>query len=226
MTTKLAVAEADSASGWRTVMDALYFALAYKKEARCPVFLNGMIHEAFSDNGYDRSMQYTWHYAMGHAPLADLPPELWLIAKDRAYDFDFHTSFDGHVVSGDFLSLMQSTDTGSWQAARLHAVSTKGKRISVKDYFFVKFPRAELLKVEDVVDLERSKIDYRRDGQIKKVWELRFRKSPERDLFFLDCISLLGVAFCSERFTEGAKRFRPRGVEFVELPEIGAIHSA
>ncbi|WP_331750546.1 MULTISPECIES: hypothetical protein [unclassified Streptomyces] len=90
-------------------------------------------------------------------------------------------------------------------------MSTKGKRISVKDYFFVKFPRAELLKVEDVVDLERSKIDYRRDGQFKKVWELRFRKSPERDLFFLDCISLLGVAFCSERFTEGAKRFRPRG---------------
>ncbi|MER7767108.1 DUF1629 domain-containing protein [Kitasatospora sp. NPDC096140] len=208
------------------MVDVLHFALAYKEEARCPVFLNGVIHEEFSDDGYDKPMQYAWHYAVGHAPPADLPPELWLITKGRAYDFDFHTAFGGHVVSGDFLSLMQSTDTGNWQAAKLHTVSTKGDPRSAKDYFFVKFPRAELLKVEDVVDLERSKIDFRPDGQIKKVWELRFRKSPERDLFFIDCVALLGIAFCSERFAETARQFGARGVEFVELPEIGRIQGA
>ncbi|WP_280716397.1 DUF1629 domain-containing protein [Kitasatospora sp. MAP5-34] len=185
-----------------------------------------MIHEEFSDDGYDRPMQYDWHYAPGNAPLADLPPELWLIAKNRAYDFDFHSSFGGQVVSGEFLSLMRSTETGSWQAAKLHAVSTKGRRISAKDYFFVKFPRAELLKAEEVVDLERSRIDFRKDGQIKKVWELRFRKPVERDLFFVDCPSLLDIAFCSERFADAARRFGPRGIEFVGLPDVGAVQGA
>ncbi|MFD8780971.1 Imm43 family immunity protein [Kitasatospora sp. NPDC059599] len=203
-----------------------HFTLASKQEARCPVFLNGVIHEEFSDDGYDRPMHYAWHYATGGAPTADLPPELWLITKDRAYDFDFHTSFGGHVVSGDFLSLMRSTDTGRWQAARLHPVSTTGRRIARKDYFFVKFPPAELLKVEDVVDLENSKIDFRRDGQIKKVWELRFSRPPERDLFLLDCIPLLGLAFCSKRFADGAQEFGPKGVDFVALPDIGTVQSA
>ncbi|MFE3502465.1 Imm43 family immunity protein [Kitasatospora sp. NPDC059160] len=204
----------------------MHFALAYQDEARCPAFLNGLIHEEFSDDGHDRPMQYAWHYATGDSPLADLPAELWLITKDRAYDFDFHTQFDGHVVSGEFLALMRATDTGGWQAAKLNVVSSKGRRIPAKDYYFVKFPRTELLKVEDVVDLAGSRIDFRRDGQIKKVWELRFGTPPERDLFLFDSIPLLGVAFCSERFAEAARRFGPRGVTFVELPDIGTVQSA
>jgi hypothetical protein len=199
----------------------MHFALAQQEQARCPIFLNGLIHEEFTEDGFDRPMRYDWHYPVGTAALADLPAELWLISKNRAYDFDFRSQFGGHIVSADFLELMRYMETGGWQAAKLHAVSTKGRRISAKDYYFVKFPRAELLRTEEVVDFDGSRIDYRRDGQIKKVWELRFKRPPQRDLFLLDCIPLLDVVFCSARFAEAAGRLGPKGVDFVELPALG-----
>ncbi|MFJ9611394.1 Imm43 family immunity protein [Kitasatospora sp. NPDC101176] len=208
-------------------MDDQYFALAYRGEARCPVFLNGVLHEEFAEGAFDRPMTYGWqHDAPGEGPPDDLPAELWLVTKDRSYGFDFHTAFGGHVVSAGFLELLRAGDTGDWQVSRLQVVSAKGRPIPAKEYSFVRFPRSALLSTERLVDPERSRIDLRRDGQVKKVWELRFAESPERDFFLLDSVALSGVAFCSRRFAEAAERLGPKGVEFVPLPGIGSLQSA
>jgi hypothetical protein len=203
-----------------------YFALGLRRQARCPEFVNGMLHEEFSPGGADRPMDQPWHFARAGSVLAPLPPELWLITKDRAYDFGLRSAFGGQIVSAELFALMQRSAVGRPQVARLHTVSAKGLPVPGREYVFVKYPRSDLLPTEELVDFDRSRIDRRRGGDLKKVWELAFRRPPERDLFLVDSIALLGVVFCSERFAEAARELDVKGVEFVPLPEIGTLQGA
>lgn len=202
----------------------MYFALGYKKGPGCPIFIDGLLHENFADSLQEKSMTQPWHYATGNAALAPLPPELWLVVKDKKISFDIKSSFDGHIVSAGFLALMREFDVNEWQASKLNIVSRKGEKISEKDYFFMK--QAKASKLNGAIDTAKSKIDFRKDGDIKKIWELVLTDIPKPNLFSINSIALLDVLFCSEAFSEASKRLKFNGVEFVELNKVGTLEIA
>lgn len=203
----------------------MYYTLAFKKNKNCPTFIDGVIHESFEPDLYDEPMEQDWHDAGPDETLASLPGKLVLITKDKRYDFDFCTAFEGHIVSESFLAALKTLRSTRWEIAELAIVNPKGISVASRPYFFIRQRREDRASPE-VIDREQSNIQFRKTGEIKSIASLAIKGDVDVDIFSIDEISLLGFVFLSEHAANVLKELNPVGVEIVDTGKIGAIERA
>ncbi|MPQ65275.1 MULTISPECIES: DUF1629 domain-containing protein [unclassified Pseudomonas] len=203
----------------------MFYTLAFKKDKNCPTFIDGVIHESFSPGAYDDSMDADWHDAGPDETLAPLPEKLVLITKDKRYDFDFCTAFEGHIVSERFLKVFQNLKTSRWEVAELEIVNPKGISVAQRKYFFMRQQRADREAV-DVIDQTQSKINFRANGEIKNIISLTLKENVSTDFFSIDEITLLGFIFLSPHAAAALKELNLVGAEVVDTGKVGSIDRA
>ncbi|WP_397457601.1 hypothetical protein AB3464_16025 [Pseudomonas asplenii] len=203
----------------------MHYTLAFKKDKNCPTFIDGVIHESFQPGIYDESMEQDWHDAGPDETLARLPEKLVLITKDKHYDFDFCTAFEGHIVSEPFLKAFKTLKSNRWEVAELAIVNPKGVPMAARPYFFIR-QRREDRASSKVIDLEKSNIQFRKTGEIKSISSLAIKDNVEEDIFSIDEISLLGFVFLSAHAADVLKGLGLIGVEIVDIGKVGAIERA
>ncbi|MEY9974756.1 hypothetical protein ABH966_005173 [Lysinibacillus sp. RC46] len=76
-------------------------------------------------------------------------------------------------------------------------------------------------RLEDVIDMEKSNIEfYRKDGRIKKIWDLQLKESNTLpDVFLINNTNLSSILFCSEEFKKEAEKLKLKGITFVPSNE-------
>ena len=203
----------------------MFYTLAFKKDKNCPSLIDGVIHESFSPGAYDDAMDADWHDAGPDEALAPLPKKLVLITKDKGYDFDFCTAFEGHIVSERFLKALQTLKTPQWEIAELEIVNPKGVSVAQRQYFFMRQQRIDKEPV-GVIDQTQSKINFRASGEIKNIISLAFKENISTDFFTIDEITLLGFVFLSAHATTALKELNLAGAEMVDSEKFGSIINA
>lgn len=203
----------------------MFYTLAIKTEKSSPVYLDGVLTESFSARTYNEGMSGDWYYAEPGETLAALPSKLVFITKDKGYDFDFRTKFGGHIVSERFLSYFKSIKTSKWEIAELTIVNPKGDQVCLKKYHFIRQVMQEKESV-DIINLERSAINYRNNGDIKNILSLAIREEVKLDFFSVFEISLLGYTFLSSNAAEAIQKEDWKGFELVSTDKIGTVRHA
>lgn len=203
----------------------MYYTLSYKKDKNCPSFIDGVIHESFEVGIYDEPMEQDWHYAEPGEKLAKLPEALTLVTKDRCYEFDFNTSFGGHIVSERFLLLLNEFTKNRWELSKLSIVDPKGVSMKSTPYFFIRQLREDR-ETSGVIDLDRSDIQYRKGGEIKSINSLTIKSDVGLDFFSINETCLLGFVFLSEYAVNELKNLHLKGVDIVDTGKIGLIKRA
>jgi hypothetical protein len=203
----------------------MHFTVAIKKARYCPTFIDGVLTESFYPGVYDEGMSANWHYAGPGETLAALPAKIMLITKDKRYDFDFRSAFNGHIVSKRFLSVFRALKTGRWEVAELEIRTPKGEKSIADNYYFIR-QRVSDQETIEIIDSEHSTIDYRKNGEIKHISRLVVKPAIELDFFSIYDTSLLGYLFLSSAAAETLKNIDLKGAEIVSAEEIGDIEQA
>ncbi|KUF34099.1 MULTISPECIES: Imm43 family immunity protein [Lysinibacillus] len=183
--------------------------------------MEGFIHESFDETKYNEGMGYEWNKIF--FVKQDMPKDLWLITNNKI-EFDYYESFNGHIVSCDFLTLMNQVNTlQKYVISNLQVVSSKGKSKVKKPYYFIKYYNRE-----DFVDYEKSEFTKRRVPE-NKIPDLNYLvekyqkivlKENDRDVFCLNYLKLARYLFCSERFKQLCEERHMKGIRFIELEDI------
>lgn len=203
----------------------MFYTLALKSEKGCPVFIDGILKESFYPGIYNESMSGTWYYAEPGEQLASLPENLVLITKDKDYNFDFRTGLDGHFVSEHFLKVLKELKISNWEFSSLDIVNPKGEKATQKKYYYMRQVMQEQKK-QNVIDTERSKINFRKNGEIKNITSLAIKETVALDIFEIFEISLLGYIFISSRAAKKFEQENFKGFEIVGTEEIGSVECA
>lgn len=203
----------------------MHFTVAMNKEKYCPTFIDGVLSESFYPGVYDEGMSANWHYAGPGETLEALPAKLFLITKDKRYDFDFRSAFNGHIVSRRFFSVFRALKTGHWEVAELEILTPKGEKIIADNYYFIRQRVGDRETIE-IIDSAQSTIDYRKNGEIKHISRLVIKPAVELDFFSIYDTSLLGYLFLSSAAAETLKNIDLKGAEIVNAEEIGKIEQA
>lgn len=203
----------------------MHYMLAYRKDQNCPIFIDGVIHESFYPGAYDQDMNGEWHYAGPGKPKAPLPEKLTLITKDKKYEFDLKTDFEGHIVSERLWFAIKTIKTGNWEAAKLGIVSPKGIPCESGQYYFIRQQDTDQLPI-DAIDLEKSAVNFRKTGEIKNITSLILKNEIDLDFFCIDEISVLGKIFISSNAADTFNQLKLKGVEIVSTEKLGAVKSA
>ncbi len=198
-----------------------------KDNVKSPIFLKGVIHESFDEKKYNEGMGYDWNKIF--FVKQDIPKDLWLITNNKI-EFDYYEGFNGHIISGDFLTLMNQVNTlQKYVTSNLQVVSSKGKSKVKKPYYFIKYYTRE-----DFVDYEKSEFTKRRVPE-NKILDLNYLvekfqkivlKENDRDVFCLNDLKLARYLFCSERFKQLCEERYMKGIRFIELEDIPQYFSS
>ena len=142
-----------------------------------------------------------------------------VVSKDRNYNFDLRWKRDGFFVSIEFLNLLNKFGIGNFHYTKLHMVNKHKESITSKEYFYVRFYN----RLEDVIDMEKSKIDfYKQNGLMKKIWDLQLKNANVLpDVFLLNNTKLLSILMCSEKLKKEAEKLNLKGIIFVPSNEAG-----
>ncbi|MFJ7979110.1 Imm43 family immunity protein [Lysinibacillus xylanilyticus] len=194
------------------------FAIFKKEGIFCPNLLEGIMHtEFFEKDPFEPRESDDGEWRTTKNIMTELPEEIWFVSKDRRYDFDLRWQDGGFFVSLEFLNLLKKFGIDNFQYTNLYMVNKHKESISSKEYFFVRFYD----KLEDVIDMEKSNIEfYKQNGRIKKIWDLQLESStilPE--VFQINNIRLFRVMFCSEEFKKEAEKLKLKGIAFVPSNE-------
>ncbi|MBG9456452.1 hypothetical protein ABE61_21160 [Lysinibacillus sphaericus] len=194
------------------------YAIFKKEGIFCPTYLEGIMHtEFFEKDPFEARDSDAGEWRNSRNIVTELPEEIWFVSKDIKYDFDLRCEDGGFFVSLEFLNLLQKFGINNFQYTKVYMVNKHKESISSKDYFYVRF----FDKLEDVIDMEKSNIEfYRQNGRIKKIWDLQLKGTitfPE--VFLINNIRLYSVMFCSEEFKKEAEKLRLKGITFVPSNE-------
>lgn len=203
----------------------MYYTFAFKNDKHCPAFIDGVIHDSFYPGAYDDGMQSDWHYGDPDQPLARLPEKLVLVTKDKPYELDFRSAFQGYVVSERFLKAFKTMRTGNWEVSELEIVTPKGLKVSQHKYFFMRQQNADK-NPEDVIDKENSKIEFRKNGDIKHIASLIMRDVLDLDCFSINDFALFGCIFLSAQAANIFTSMDLKGLEIVGTEQLGIINRA
>ncbi len=114
---------------------------------------------------------------------------------------------------------------GTWEAAKLEILSPKGVPRESDQYYFIRQQKIDRLPI-DIIDLEKSSINYRKTGEIKNVISLAIKDEETLDFFSINDVSLVGRIFLSPAAAEALNQLELKGVEIVSTDKLGAIESA
>ena len=181
--------------------------------AGAPAYLDGLMHEQFHADGASKPMKYDWAKS---SPIGrkwkPAPAELWLVTKDRHYDFDFRAAFGGFMVSRTLWDALNA-DSNAWHASGVHAVDAKGQPVSSKSYVFVQ-PDLKA-SVPDPIQKDSSVFQVGDLGFIDEISQLRFSATAaDRDVFV--CLTepvLWPILFVSNKVATALAMHEWSGVE-------------
>lgn len=140
------------------------YCLWTKPQKGVPIFLDGVLAEKFDPKNPMPPMNYSWtRNRLGKK--IDYPKELWLIVKEKSLLFDYYPCFRGIIVSDVFLNIMkENTSEEFYQIVKLNTVSWKGKEVTPKKYFYLRF-----YKEESLFDYEKSEYVLENDVNMENV---------------------------------------------------------
>jgi hypothetical protein len=175
-----------------------YYFFSKIVERGSPIFLNGLLHEKYDKSLVDAAPIYSWYWVEPGGVLAQLPKSLTLITKDPLIDFDIRNGQQAgdFYVSNEFLAAIKSAVEIEFEIAALHVVGGDGSSRSKRDFSYIRLANRHRLK-RDFIDFEKSDIEIRRTGEIKKIHSLEFNKSLTEDLFMIDELKLFRHLFLS-----------------------------
>lgn len=130
-----------------------YFVLKnnFKKRGVPPV-INAVLAECFNIKHPMPPMSgYSWTCIDKEKRI--YPNELYLVSKDRFYNFDYVGFWDGYIISENFKNLLDVYSNFSYKEISLHVIGWKGNVITDKKYFFIEIPNIEWV---DAIDYDKS----------------------------------------------------------------------
>jgi hypothetical protein len=201
---------------------ANYLAIFGKEEKCSPVSLQeGILHVELNKKApFDPIESDSDDWREKRNIKIDLPKELWFVTRDKCYSFDLRFDSGGFFVSDGFLSLLNEFGIKNYVAARLNMLNRKLEVLPDKSYHYIKF-----FGFTDVIDYEKSKIDFDKKGVVKKVWELCLKEEGLSDVFMIDSWIFYNRLFCSEAFKEAAiKKGVAYGIQFFSVKEAGIVN--
>ena len=186
-----------------------------------PIFLNGVLAEKFNRNDPMPPMDYPWTWRK-KGKKVDFPKELWLVTKEKLLLFDYYPDYNGLLVSDKFLELMKKNhlDTNV-DIVPLNTVSWKGKEITLKKYFYVRFNDDEAL-----IDYDKSDFDLEKDANmdfvkkigfgIKKFNEINLKKTKiDKSFFTLSDTTFGKYLFCDKLFKKELEQAKLYGFDII-----------
>lgn len=149
----------------------------------------------------------------------ELPKELWFITKDKHYSFDLRHDSGGFFISNNLLQLFDKLNTTNFTSTKLHILNKQLQSVSDKQYQYVKF-----YGYEDMIDYENSKIDFDKNGVVKKIWTLKLKDSEiKNDIFMINSWIFNRRLFCSDKFKEVALQYGVEGLQFISADDAGVF---
>ena len=194
------------------------FAIFEKESIFCPTYLEGIMHtEFFEKDPFEARDSDAGEWRTTRNIMTELPEELWFITKDIKYAFDLRWDSQGFFITSEFLNLLLKFGISNFQYTKLHMVNRHKESISTKEYYYVRFYD----RLEDIIDMEKSNIEfYRKDGRMKKIWDLQLKESNTLpDVFLINNTNLSSILFCSEEFKKEAEKLKLKGITFVPSNE-------
>ena len=172
------------------------FVWFYKSAGRplgVPFQLNTTLTERFNPKNPLPGFDYPWvgynHYQMDFPPKQpelQLPAHLFFVVKkEKELLFDF-LNFKGEykIVSKEFLALIEREKMGQhYEIAALTVVSDKGKSITKKEYFALRFGKFDdaLVSFEET---SKASVPNLADSFVYS--EISAKKETNRNIFFVD----------------------------------------
>jgi hypothetical protein len=195
-------------------------------ERGSPVFLNGLLHEKYDKSLVDVGPNYGWYWAEPGKRLDKLPETLTLITKDPLINFDIRSGEQANdfYVSSDLLAAIQEVTKLDCSIARLSVVGRDGCRRSERDYSYIRLAARHRLS-RDSIDFDKSIIEYRKQGEIKRISSLTLKDSICDHLFMIDEIKIFGHLFISEHLANVLGKRKWCGFSLFASQEIGAHKS-
>ncbi|MDO6853837.1 Imm43 family immunity protein [Cellulophaga lytica] len=135
-----------------------------KPQKGVPIFINGVLTESYNKDNPMPPMDYDWmRNRLGKK--ADFPQELWLVVKEKLLLSDYYPVFKGIIVSESFLNIIKNnTFKDFYQTIKLNTISAKGKEITPKKYYYLRFNEEESL-----IDYEKSEFLLEDDANFEHV---------------------------------------------------------
>ncbi len=161
-----------------------------KPQKGVPPFLEGVLSESYNEKNPMPPMDYPWaRNKLGKK--ANFPNELWFIVKEKLLLFDYYPIFKGIIVSKLFLNILKkNTNEDFYQTVKLNTISWKGKKITPKEYYYLRFNQEESL-----IDYEKSEYSLENDANlehvlkvgsgIKKYKEIYLNNKIPKTIFFI-----------------------------------------
>ena len=194
-----------------------YFVLSSKVERGCPISLveDARLYDKFYDDlkTAPEFGLFPWYAA---SKTCALPLNACLISKSRLYEFDIRKRTDSiYVISDLFVSLAKDIGVTFLDAQPVSVRSRKGKKISSKEYFIVRFREEPF---ESVALLESSKYDV--DLSHFVLEKIAIKPDCQLHLFLIQNVApIQHTFFCSELFLESAKKHDIKGINFFKCDE-------
>jgi hypothetical protein len=199
-------------------MENLYV-IVNKMEKGSPLNLSeGILHtELKKDKPFEPLITDSGEWRKYKNNITQLPSELWFITKDKYYNFDMRWDSGGFFISNEMLNLLKRHNTIDYVYTKLNILNKKLEPVSSKEYYYMKFNN-----YSDIIDYEKSKIDYDKKGIVKKIWRLSI-KGINENVFMINNWSLYNKLFCDEMFKNEAEKNKIIGIEFAPLKDAGII---
>ena len=191
-----------------------YFVITPKKDNYCPIGLSeGILHtelnllEPFTPLKTD-SGEWRKYMHMN----TELPEKFWFVTRDKRYNFDFRWDSGGFILSEIFINLLNKYNANNFNFSPLNFVNKKGESVSTKTYYYVKF-----FNPLNIVDYDKSKISFNKQGYIKKVIELHLKTLDIPNIFVLQEGIFFNKLFCSEVIVKEVKFLKLKGIDFIPI---------
>lgn len=199
----------------------LYF--SRRSERGSPSFVSGLLHETFAPEKADLPPNYDWYWAEPGTTLGALPSSLVLIVKDPLIDFDIRSGQQASdfYITNDLLAELRKVVEIEGEFASLDIVGKDGVSRAERGYSYIRLANKFRLS-GDIVDLQSSKIDLRRSGEIKKIHSLALKSSMSRDLFMINEMSIFRHLFVSDVIASSLSSKAWCGFALKPIEEIGA----
>jgi hypothetical protein len=174
-----------------------YFAI-FEKKGRCaPLSLcEGILHSELNRKSPFEPLKSDsgeWRNAMNKR--VELPNMLWFVTEDKCYTFDIRWDSGGFFISELMLNLFQKYKTIDYVKTKITILNKKLESVTDKNYYYVKF-----YNYTDVIDYSKSKIEFRKQGDLKKPWELILNTEISYDVFMIDITFFYNRLFCNNNF--------------------------
>ena len=208
------------------------------KEHGAPALLNAVLAEKFDINNPMPSMTgYSWTKSKDLD--IEFPDELFLITKDKFYDFNYNIFWKGFVISEQFKVFIDRYLL-EYKKVNLKVINHKGKEISNKKYYFIYIPMKNridninyasseftlddsILKLRGLSE-EEIKKDNNYFGNIKEYKSLVINNTNKFEIFQVKDLIVQDL-ICSSKFKEDLYNHEVSKIVFIDTSDMNDFNN-